>query len=61
MEEREFATAYFTPKDLYKRYQITSATLDRWIRRKGFPSAFKVGSTRRFNIQEVIAWEDEQK
>ena len=52
--------AYLTPEDLYKRYQITSSTLDRWIRNKNFPKAFKVGQTRRFNIEAVLAWEAEQ-
>jgi len=48
---------YFTPKDLYHRYQITSSTLDRWIRFKNFPKPLKVGRTRRFKIEEVKHWE----
>lgn len=54
-------TAYYTPDDLYERYQIASATLDRWIRKKGFPKAFKVGTTRRWKIEKVLAWEEEQE
>ena len=53
--------AFFTPDDLYKRYQITSSTLDRWIRNKNFPKAFRVGNTRRFKIDKVQSWEDTQQ
>ena len=55
------AMAFFTPKDLYERYQITSSTLERWISNKEFPRAFKVGQTRRFNIKQVEAWEQQQQ
>jgi predicted DNA-binding transcriptional regulator AlpA len=55
------AIVFFTPGDLYDRYQITSSTLERWIKSKGFPHAFKVGQTRRFNIKHVESWEQQQQ
>ena len=44
-----------TKKELAEKLNISTATLDRWVRTRGLPH-FKVGRTIRFDWKRVEEW-----
>ena len=51
---------YLTLKDVLRRYSISQATIYRWLNNGDFPQGIRIGATRRWNIEELIEFEQEK-
>lgn len=51
---------YLTTEDVTERFSITSRTLQRWIRHRGFPTARKISRKRYYAEPDVNAWDEAQ-
>lgn len=51
---------YISVGEVLDRYQIHVNTLDRWIKKRGFPPPRKIVGKRHFLLESVDAWDCEQ-
>lgn len=54
------AEIYISAKEVLARYGISRATLDRWIKGRGFPAPRHIVGKRHFALSEVDQWDFEQ-
>lgn len=54
-------TQYLTLKDLCKRLKLAQSTIFGLLRQGKFPRGLKIGRSRRWNADEVIAWVEAQE
>ncbi|OBZ96735.1 hypothetical protein ADU59_03055 [Pararhizobium polonicum] len=54
------ADIYIPAADVMARYGISRATLDRWMRYRGFPAPRKIVGKRYFILDDIEAWDCEQ-
>lgn len=52
---------YLTLKDVIRRYSVSQATVYRWLANGEFPSGIKIGATRRWNIEDLLEFEQGRK
>jgi len=51
---------YLTIPDVLARFDISRATLYRWIKERDFPSARAIGRKRYYRLADVDAWDEKQ-
>ncbi|ASY64464.1 hypothetical protein SJ05684_c30400 [Sinorhizobium sojae CCBAU 05684] len=51
---------YVSARDVMDRYDISRSTLDRWIKKRGFPAPRMIVGKRHFLLSQVDAWDVEQ-
>jgi predicted DNA-binding transcriptional regulator AlpA len=52
---------YLTLKDVIRRYGVSQATVYRWLANDNFPKGIKIGATRRWNIDDLLEFEQQRR
>jgi len=52
---------YLNMKDINARYGISQATVFRWIANDQFPKGIKIGTSRRWHIDELLEYERQRR
>jgi excisionase family DNA binding protein len=47
-------------EDVAAHFQVSTATVHTWIHKNAAPRSMRIGKYRRFRVEDVLAWEDEQ-
>ena len=60
MTDTDPANTFLSTQQLADRYGVPVATVHRWLHHGTAPRSLKIGRHRRFRLEDVIAWENDQ-